>query len=479
MPQVIELPYRPYAKQTEFHRSRADVILFGGAAGPGKSRALREDALELCLRHPNYKATIFRRKHTELEDTHILASQIEFPQELGQYNDQKKRWKFNNGSILKFNHCQLESNVYDYQSAEWDYLGIDELTHFSEDMFWYLQTRNRNVNPNVPAICRTTTNPGGVGHAWVKRIFLNSGCPCAEHRTARPSGTIWEQTWPNPITGKEISLSFQFIQAFLQDNPALLQNDPQYVARLAMQPENVRKALLLGCWDVFAGQGFPEWGDRHIVEPFVLGNNVRRYRAIDWGKTAPFWCGWFAVNEYGRAYLYREVSQPGLRDEEQAELVLEMTGKERIEYTVADPSIYGEGRGSNRWGVTIAQAYQKSGLQVMRADNARILGKQRMHQWLSDAPDGTPWLQVFSTCQSFIKCIKGLVIDDKRVEDIKEGGDDHSYDGSRYWAMSRPAPYVPGIAAPDPYSLGERIKARDLAGAKAQSHNRYRGSAAG
>lgn len=430
----VTLPYRPQPRQQAFHGCEADEVLYGGAAGGGKSRALRMECAKVCLLYPGTHSLLLRRSYPELEMEIIRRWLEEIPRELGTYNDAKKRYTWRNGSITQFGYADGDRDVLRYQGAEFGWIGFDELTHFSEYQYTYLvNSRLRSTDAAAWPRVRSTTNPGGIGHAWVKARFIDAAEP----------GQVWR---PDPAR----RWTRAFIPATIYDNPALLDADPTYVERLEALPEMERRALLYGDWDVFAGQVFREWRrDVHVVTPeqAKIAQHWRRFCAVDWGYADPTCCLWLACTDDGGLIVYRELHATGLRPTEIAERVLSLSAGEPIDYTVIDSQVWG----ASTTGEVIGETLAVAGLHTIPADKgpgSRIQGKQRVHEWLTvyDGPDGKPTsrLRVYSTCTALIRELPTLTYDAHRVEDVDDhsGGTGHAdaYAALRYGLMSRPQP---------------------------------------
>ena len=351
-----------------------------------------------------------------------------------------------------------------YQGQAYDFIGFDELTHFTWDEYSYLFSRNRPNGPGTRVYIRASANPGGVGHGWVKERFVTAG---------KPMTTIWEDvTWRDP-SGQEhrARQSRIFVPSSVFDNPALLNNDPDYVRRLASMPEAERKALLYGDWDTFSGQVFTEWrndpehyADRlhtHVITPFRVPDGWTIWRSFDWGYSRPFSVGWYAVDHDRRMYRIRELygctGTPNTGVQwEPAHVAREIR---RIE--AEDPNL----RGRKIYGVGDPAIWQSDGTESIGAlmerervffekgDHNRIAGKMQVHHRLAFDGDGLPMLYVFTTCRHFIRTVPNLVYDETDVEDIDTDGEDHIYDELRYVCMKNPIS-PPAAAEPKvrPYS---------------------------
>ena len=380
------------------------------------------------------------------------------------YNASAHTWTFPSGAKILFGSMQYTKDRTRYQGQAYDFIGFDELTHFTWDEYSYLFSRNRPNGPGPRVYIRASANPGGVGHGWVKERFVTAG---------KPMTTIWEDvTWRDP-SGQEhrARQSRIFVPSSVFDNPALLNNDPDYVRRLASMPEAERKALLYGDWDTFSGQVFTEWrndpdhyADRlhtHVITPFRVPDGWTIWRSFDWGYSRPFSVGWYAVDHDRRMYRIRELygctGTPNTGVQwEPAHVAREIR---RIE--AEDPNL----RGRKIYGVGDPAIWQSDGTESIGAlmerervffekgDHNRIAGKMQVHHRLAFDGDGLPMLYVFTTCRHFIRTVPNLVYDETDVEDIDTDGEDHIYDELRYVCMKNPIS-PPAAAEPKvrPYS---------------------------
>ena len=408
--------YQPTTKQQGLHEASADEVLYGGAAGSGKSLALLMDAGQFCQAHPGVRAAMFRRTYPELWRTQILSAISRFPSAFGgTYHHTTHEWRFPNGSVLEFCHAQAEASVVTYNSAEFQRLSFDELTFFTEYQYRYLLSRLRTTIPGLRLQVKSGTNPGGVGHSWVKERFAITSAPAAV-----------------PFTD-ELGRTRVFLPARVDDNPHLIDADPEYVTRLRALPEAERRALLEGDWDVFSGQTFGEWRyDRHVIRPVTLAPSWPRWRAVDYGTARPFVCLWLCQDPATlRTFVYRELSQAGVVPaSRQAQMIDAATGlDEQVRFTVADPAMWIR---QGDTGLSLADIYAQHGVVCHQASNDRLSGKARVHDFLAEAPDGRPFLQVFETCRALIRNLPALVYDQHQVEDVDSDGPDDEYDALRY-----------------------------------------------
>ncbi len=368
-----------------------------GAAGGGKSYGQLVDALLYALKYPKSKQIVFRRTFPDLERSLIRTSLEFYPREAATYNSSKHTWTFKNGSIIDFAYIDNEKDVYQYQSAEYDVIRFDELTHFTEFMYTYMISRCRGANP-YPKHIKSSTNPGGVGHAWVKARFIDIGEPNVIH-------TFKE--------GTRI-----FIPSLIQDNMFLLQNDPEYVTRLDNLPEKEQKALKYGDWDIFDGQFFTEFDRKiHVCTPFEIPNDWRRFRTRDYGLDMTAVC-WIALDWRMNAFVYKELYKPDLIVSTAAKEINTMTN-ENIITDYAPPDLWNRNKDT---GKSTADIFAENGQFLTKADNNRVTGWLAVHEWLKVFPDeqGQPTskLKIFSNCTNLIRTLPALQHDEKNPNDV-------------------------------------------------------------
>lgn len=441
-------------KQKRFNEeNEAFEVLYGGAAGGGKSYGQLIDAFLYALKYPGIKQILFRNTFPELNRTLILNSFTIFNQELCSYNSTNKQWRFFNGSLIDFGYLEKDQDVMIYQGAEYDVIRFDELTHFTLFQYSYMKSRCRGVN-NFPKQIKSTSNPGSRGHYWVKSKFITGKLPLTKYETELTS-TI-------------------FIPAKVQDNSFLMESDPDYVKRLMQLNEQERKALLDGDWDVYEGQSFEKFSpDIHVVEPFDIPEHWYKWMACDNGYTDPFAWYWFAVDEFGTVYVYREFTREyedvKLTYTQQAEKVLEMSSfvnmdtleieQEKIKYIVAGHDAWAKmpvtKTSATPEGKSIIDYYEEAGLTgFIKPITDRRLKKAVVIEYLEPfenhmgVPDAK--VKIFSSCKKLIEMIPMQVNDEDDPEKVAETNIDHQIDSFSYGLLSFHKSFTKSVTPEDP-----------------------------
>lgn len=406
-------------------------ILYGGAMGGGKSYWLRWALLVLLLKYfAKYKLRgvrvgLFCEDYPSLKDRHLSKIQYEFPEWIGDFNKSDHEFvlkpKFGSGAIC-FRNLDDPSK---YQSSEFAAEAVDELTKNPKEVFDFLRTRLRW--PGIPTEDTkfiAGTNPGGIGHGWVKKLWIDKEFDENEQE-------------------KE---TFAFLPAKAQDNPHL---DKNYYKTLESLPIDLRRAFVEGDWDIFKGQYFKEWRKEiHVRDPFELPKHWKRIVCIDYGYAKPAAVYWLAVDSDGFIYIYRELYETELTYSALTKTIISMTtDEEDISYWVGDPSIWAKKGDSELSGAEIIeQTYRektKKDLMFLKGNNDRINGWRVFREYLKltlREEKKTAKLQVFSTCENLIRTVPALVYSPIKVEDLDTDGEDHAADSVRYGLMTKPTP---------------------------------------
>jgi hypothetical protein len=461
--------WQPQPRQAAFMARAEYEALYGGAAGGGKSDALLAEGLRQ-VHIPHYRGIIFRKTFPDAAELVDRSHDI-YPRAYpsARYNDNKHFWRFSSGAKIYFGSMQYKKDRTKYQGKRYDYIAFDELTHFTYDEYSYMFSRNRPGGPGTRVYIRAATNPGGVGHGWVKERFIAG---------KEPNRRYVEDL---NIAGQIYKRDRVFIPSSIFDNKILLENDPNYIANLGMLPEAELKALLYGDWESFQGQVFTEWKNdaehyndmrwTHVVKPFKIPKEWTRYRSFDFGYARPFSVGWWAVDYDGRAYRYRELygstGQPDIGVKWHPGKIAQEIRKIEDKYEkgnhirgIADPSIWDASRGES-----IAETMERERIYFEKADNDRISGKMQFHYRLAFESDGKPMAYIFENCKDFIRTIPNLPYSERDVEDVDTEGEDHIYDESRYFFQMNPiAPRRNVLSKVPKYNPLQIEEPRDLYG---------------
>ena len=413
-------------KQKKFIDAKESEVLFGGAAGGGKSYGQMVDALLFALKYPGSKQLVLRRTFAELDKSLIRTSLSIFPREIYSFNSSSHTGRFKNGSVIDFGYCAAEIDVYQYQSAEYDVIRFDELTHFTESQYIYLISRVRGAN-SYPKQIKSSTNPGGIGHSWVKARFVDPS----------PAGESFKG---------EDGMERIFIPSLLDDNSFLAKGDPGYRLRLLALPDREKKALLYGDWNIFEGQYFTEFDPReHIVSPFEIPASWRKYRTVDYGLDR-LACLWIAASPEGICYVYREFCKSNLTISQAAREICDRTPiGEEIYATLAPPDLFSR---SQETGKTKAAIFSEFGVNFTKTSNDRECGWLAIKELLIGG-DGRQRVRFFSSCTEIIKCLPALTVDKIRPTDCSTEPHEitHAPDALRGFAIfyTRPAEVKVGI----------------------------------
>ena len=415
---VLRIPGVPNARQKLFFASRARYTAYGGARGGGKSWALRRKLVTLCLRYPGIRCLLVRRSYAELKANHVRPLLSEY-RELVHYREGEKCLYLPGGSSIALGYCAAGRDALRYQGQEYDIIAIDEATQLSEYQFSVFKACLRGVGA-FPRRMYLTCNPGGVGHGWVRRLFVDRRYRADE----------------NPD-------DYCFIPARVYDNPVLLAADPGYVRQLESLPPRLRDAWLLGRWDVFEGQFLPEFQPEiHVCRPDAPPAALRRFAALDYGfdMLAALLLG---ADAQGNLYVLRELCRPGLTLREAAVAVSGLCAGSGAEYLTASPDLWNRRQDTGRSGFEVMQAVP--GMPPMcAADDRRIPGWRMLREFLNSA-SGPPRLHICSCCEVLIRSLPALLCDSERPEDASDRPHEvtHAPEALRYAVMSRFAAYTP------------------------------------
>ena len=406
--------------QTDFLAASEKDVLYGGAAGGGKSFAMLIDPLRYC-HFSEHRALILRRSMPELREL-IDKSRELYPKAFkgAKFKEVEKLWQFPSGAKIEFGFLERDADVYRYQGQAYSWIGFDEITHLPTEFGWnYLASRLRTTNPELPTYLRCTANPGGVGAHWVKKRYIE---PHEENKTFKGSD----------------GLTRKFIPARLQDNPFLAE-DGEYERMLLSLPAVQRKQLLEGNWEINEGAAFAEFDTSiHVIPPFELPTWWERTKGIDYGYASESCCLWGAIDPEDKTLIiYRELYRKGLTGEVLGDTLNDMEANEVKSITgVLDTAAWAR---TGYTGPTIGEMLMLKGHKLRRADKNRVAGKVQLHEYLRrDERSGRPRLQIFNTCTNLIKELQGLPLSKSNPEDVDTHSPDHAYDALRYLIMSRP-----------------------------------------
>ena len=441
--------------QTEFLAASEREVLYGGSAGGGKSYGLLADPMRY-FGNGNFNGIILRRTNDELREL-IWKSQEMYPRAYpgAKWQEKKSQWVFPNGARLWMTYLERDEDVLRYQGQAFSYIAFDELTQHATPFAWnYMRSRLRTTDQSLPLFMRATTNPGGPGHSWVKRMFIDPA-PAGKKFAATDIETGEPMVYPagHERAGQAL-FHRRFIPASLKDNPYLMA-DGQYEANLLALPEMQRRQLLEGDWAIADGAAFPEFRQHiHTCDPFKIPTEWRRFRSCDYGYSSYSAVHWFAIDpSFETLYVYRELYLSKHTGKDLARAVLDAERGETIQYGVLDSSCW-HNRG--QIGPSIAEEMIAAGCRWRPSDRsagATVAGKNQLHQRLkTDDITGVPGIVFFNTCRQIIADLPVIPSDPKGSDDIDPRyRSDHAYDSVRYGVMSRPragSPFDWGKGAP-------------------------------
>ena len=405
--------------QTEFLAASETDVLYGGAAGGGKSYAMLVDPLRYAHRAA-HRGLIIRRSMPELREL-IDKSRELYPKAFPgcKYREVEKMWNFPSGAKIEFGFLERDADVYRYQGQAYSWIGFDEITHLPTEFSWnYLASRLRTTDSTIVPYMRCTANPGGVGAHWVKKRYIDPA------------------DYNESFEGSD-GLTRKFIPAKLDDNPYLAK-DGRYEKMLMALPPTQRKQLLEGNWDVNEGAAFTEFNlEDHVIPPFEIPINWERVKGIDYGYASESACVWATIDPSdGTLIVYRELYQKGLTGQDLGYAITEMELQDPFSVAgVLDTAAWNR---TGTTGPTVGETLVRQGHKLRRADKNRIQGKIQIHEYLRVQHTGRPKIQIFNTCPNLIREIQSIPLDSSNPEDVDTRAQDHAYDALRYLIMSRP-----------------------------------------
>ena len=427
--------------QTDFLASGEREVLYGGSAGGGKSYAMLADPLRY-LQHSAFSGLLLRHTTEELREL-VWKSQELYPKVIPniKWSERKMQWVTPSGGRLWLSYLDREEDVLRYQGLAFTWIGFDELTQWPTPFAWnYLRSRLRTASSDLPIYMRATTNPGGRGHHWVKKMFID---PAPAGKSFEATDIESNETLRYPKGhSKEGQALFKrrFIPARLSDNPYLAEQG-DYESMLLSLPEQQRRQLLEGDWDIKEGAAFTEFNrDVHVIEPFDIPNNWTRFRSCDYGYGSKSAVVWFAVSPDEQLIIYRELYVSKVLATDLADMVLEAEQNDgTMRYGVLDSSLWHK-RGDT--GPSLAEQMIQRGCRWRPSDRSkgsRVAGKNEIHRRLQiDEFTEEPRLVFFNSCTNIISQLPAIPLDRKNPEDIDTLSEDHLYDALRYGIMSRP-----------------------------------------
>ena len=434
-----EVVFRPNkGPQVDFLAAPEKEVLYGGAAGGGKSFAMLVDLLRYAS-NGNHRALLLRRtlaELTELVDQSRKLYPKAFPGAV--FRESKNTWSFPSGATALFSYVDKDNDVTRYQGQSFTWIGVDELGQYPTPYVWnYLRSRLRTTDPEIQTYMRASANPGGVGGWWLKKMFVDPTIPNEPFwATDIDSGKVLRYGPNHPEHADEPLYQRRFIPARLTDNPFLMESG-EYEAMLLSLPEVERRRLLEGDWDVADGAAFSEF-DRsvHVVEPFEVPYNWPRLRAADYGYSSPSCVLWGAVDWDGNIFIYRELYDKGYTGETLARIINALEENDPLmQISVLDGACWSK----HGTGPSIAESMIRNGVRWIPADKNRIPGKIELHRRLAiDERTDEPKLKIFSTCTNLIRTLPTIPLSKTNSEDVDTKSDDHAYDALRYMCMTRP-----------------------------------------
>ena len=434
-----EVVFRPNkGPQVDFLAAPEKEVLYGGAAGGGKSFAMLVDLLRYAS-NGNHRALLLRRTLAELTEL-IDQSRKLYPKAFpgAVFRESKNTWSFPSGATALFSYVDKDNDVTRYQGQSFTWIGVDELGQYPTPYVWnYLRSRLRTTDPEIQTYMRASANPGGVGGWWLKKMFVDPAIPNDPFwATDIDSGNILRYGPNHPTNADQPLYQRRFIPARLTDNPFLMESG-EYEAMLLSLPEVERRRLLEGDWDVADGAAFSEFDrSKHVVEPFEVPYNWPRLRAADYGYSSPSCVLWGAVDWDGNIWIYRELYDKGYTGETLARIINALEEHDPLmQISVLDGACWSK----HGTGPSIAETMIRNGTRWIPADKNRIPGKIELHRRLAvDERTDEPKLKIFSTCTNLIRTLPTIPLSKTNSEDVDTKADDHAYDALRYMCMTRP-----------------------------------------
>lgn len=422
--------------QTEFLAAPEKEVLYGGAAGGGKSYALLVDPLRYAD-NGNFRGLLLRRTLGELAEL-IDQSKKLYPKAFpsAYFRESKNLWVFPSGSTLLMSYVDKDQDVTRYQGQAFSWIGVDELGHYPTPYVWdYLRSRLRTTDQSIETYMRASANPGGVGGWWIKKMFIdrsepNRPFPAADIDSGEP--LLYP---PNHAKAGEPLFYRKFIPARLTDNPYLMASG-EYEAMLLSLPEVERRRLLDGDWDVAEGAAFSEFNrHHHICDPFEIPSGWPRFRAADYGFSSPSCVLWGAVDHDGNIWIYREVYEKRLTADDLADTIYEAEAFDPPMYvSILDKSCWNRVAGAP----SVAQTMIERGVRWLPSNSDRIAGKLQVHKRLQlNRETEEAKLRIFSNCTNLIRTLPALPLSRTNSEDVDTKAEDHAYDALRYMCMAQ------------------------------------------
>ena len=427
--------------QTQFLAAGEREVLYGGSAGGGKSYAMLADPLRY-MGHPSFSGLLLRHTTEELREL-VWKSQEIYPKIWKgiKWSERKMQWVAPSGARLWMSYLDRDDDVLRYQGLAFSWIGFDELTQWATPFAWnYMRSRLRTASSDLPIYMRATTNPGGPGHGWVKKMFIDPA-PYGKtfDATNIETGEVLKYPAGHSKAGQAL-FKRKFIPARLSDNP-YLSREGDYEAMLLSLPEQQRRQLLEGDWDIKEGAAFTEFNrDIHVVEPFHIPHNWVKFRSCDYGYGSFSAVLWFAVSPSEQLIVYRELYVSKVLATDLADMINELEAEDgNIKYGVLDSSLWHK---CGDTGPSLAEQMIMRGCRFRPSDRSkgsRVSGKNEIHRRLQvDEYTEEPRIVFFDTCTNMVSQLPAIPLDKKNPEDVDTRAEDHLYDALRYGIMSRP-----------------------------------------